>query len=101
MSVDLFCYAADLSENVNEKLKLLRVQFPELFACKFLMYDAKPASVIHREIALEHHFHAHSMFLVSLNEKSSSHLVLVVAEKLKAALGNNNLIVLHTNETPI
>jgi hypothetical protein len=101
MSVDLFCYAADLSENVNEKLELLRVQFPELFASKFLMYDAEPASVIHRGIALEQHFRANSWFLVSLNDKDSSHLVLSVAGKLKGAFGSENLIVLHTNETSI
>jgi hypothetical protein len=101
MSVDLFFYASESPEKINQILKRVAIQFPEFLESKFIIYDAKTANTNYKKIALEHQFDAHSVFIVSLNDKSASNLVITIADKLKEAIGGNELIVLHTNETLI
>lgn len=101
MSVDLFCYSSDPVEEVNKALDAVKKQYPEIFSSDFLIFNAKASSAIHKEVALEHQFDANSIFIVSLNNKSASTLVIDVADKLKAAFGKDKLLVLHTNEVAI
>jgi hypothetical protein len=101
MSVDLFCYSSDPAEEVNKVLDSVKKQHPEIFNSDFLIFNAKASSAIHKEIALEHQFDANSIFIVSLNNKSASTLVIEVADKLRVAFGKDELLVLHNNEVAI
>lgn len=101
MSVDLSCYSSDSVENINKILASLRAQDPELFDSQYLVYDARVANTIHKDIAAEYQFNANSTFLVSLNDKNTANTVRFVADRLKQALGRDRLLVLLTNETVI
>jgi hypothetical protein len=101
MAVDLVCYVSNTLSDVEEMLENLSGQHKEIFPKKFLISSAGKADSFHKEIALEYGLNSQSVFLVSLNDKSAACLVLDIAKMLKKSFGEENIIVLHGNETLI
>lgn len=94
MAIDLFCYAAKPTAEVQETIDLLAGQHKGLFAERFVIYKVADANQVHKEIALEHGLHASSEFMISLNDKSAADLVPTVLALVKYALGASNVIIM-------
>ena len=102
MAIDLFCYT---SLNVTDTKDIIDVIFqdhPEIFPSKYFISDVEIAHEISKEIANDYGFpNACSTFLVSLNDKTLSVSTSSIADIFRHYMGNDNIIILHENETLI
>lgn len=98
MAMDLFCYSSLTFLQVNEVLSNLRSQNQDLFEDKFIISDAKPSSEVGRETALEYGLQAQCLFLIRVNNKTSTELLPRVVDVVKNAFKNSNIVILFENE---
>ncbi len=101
MAIDLFCYVSKPADVVNSEITKMRSRYADIFEERFLAYDAKDSSAIHREIAIEYGIDAKSVFMVSLNDKSYANKVVFVSNIINKLFGSENILILHGNSTPM
>lgn len=101
MAIDFTGFVSLPTDSTNKILKLVSAQNPDIFQSKFLLYDARDANEIHKEIALEYGLYAQSEFFVHLNDKSVADQIQKVADLIKDALGRSNVVILLLGETLI
>jgi len=101
MAIALFCYTSRPKGEVETALTLLSSRHPELFSKKFLLSEVREAKPVHQEIAGEYGLRAQAMFLVDVNDKSAAGQVADVADTLREALGQEQILVLWENERRI
>ncbi|MFE1572854.1 hypothetical protein [Comamonas odontotermitis] len=98
MAIDLFCHVSRSAGDVTDVLELLLAKHQEFFEKKFLISKATESSDVGKEVALEHGLHARSTFLIRVNDKSAVGQISKVADIVKDAFGDANVVVLFENE---
>jgi hypothetical protein len=99
MAIDLFCYSSLSAQEAQKVIDLMKLQHKGLFDSRFLIFEAREASQVHKEIALEYDVAANSTFLVSLSDKSVADLVPTVLILIKSAFGASNVVILSDGES--
>jgi hypothetical protein len=99
MAIDLFCYVVQNEENSQEIISRLQANYADLLTKYFVFSRPRQASSIGKEIASEYGFNAVSRFLLSLNLKKEVIRTKEAEGILKAAFGEDNILILWQNET--
>lgn len=101
MAIDLFCYAETSPAATKSMLDALVRDQADLFKNKFTTSEPRSPTALQLEIANEHGVRASSLFLVHLQDKQAAGLIANVAEAIKSAFGEDNVVVLFENESAI
>jgi hypothetical protein len=101
MAIDLFCYVAMESGEMQSTLDLLKIERADLFPSRFYITNFLEARGPFAEIANEHGLQAKSYFLISLNEKNSANRINEAAEAIKHFFPGGRTLVFLNNENSI
>jgi hypothetical protein len=98
MSIELFCYSTLNRFDTDALISNLRFANDARFTDKFILYSAREAGEVGKEIAAEFGFVASATFLVALNNKSAAGEVGTVVDLIKETFGIDLVLVLFANE---
>jgi hypothetical protein len=99
MAIDLFCYVVQSEHDAQEIISRLQAEHVDLLTKHFVFSQAGEISSVGKEIASEYGFSAVSRFMLSLNVKREVARTKEAEDILKAAFGEDKILILWQNET--